>query len=289
MLLAFLAAEAMTISSTPPADQPLVDLKLLIGKQVTVGRMPLCSPGTYSPDLAHLGKQATVVDFRPNTKINPAALSLNRLPPLLRSQMIDAARGGRVIFKFDDGQTLDTCADLMQSQIVDGVTLAKGDSIASLAAQRKEPEQHIAEQMCPVIIIKASSSGANFGHMLVDNMVNSEFQRQLDQTMHGGVGKHYLDVAARNASEKPIVGLEFSAVYQNKLGDEVGSTSFIPQNARAIAPSAEVKSSIMDRNLAAQSGVGGVKVYVLRVKFQSGESWADNGSHSCSLEGTVKL
>jgi hypothetical protein len=51
------AAGAVATSKIPD------DLRLLAGKHVIVGRLPLCVPNSYATNMAYTGKSATVISF----------------------------------------------------------------------------------------------------------------------------------------------------------------------------------------------------------------------------------
>jgi hypothetical protein len=123
---------------------------------------------------------------------------------------------------------------------------------------------------------------------MADGMTNSEFQRQLDQTTHGGRSKHYLDMRMRNNGSKPVAAVESVVIYANKMGDETTRDTLVSQNTKPIKPGAELKSYAMDRSESAQNGVGEVTLYVSRVRFEDGNFWTDNGSHSCALTNKAK-
>lgn len=64
----------------------------------------------------------------------------------------------------------------------------------------------------------------------------ANFQRQLDETAHGGHGKHYLDMRMRNNSSKPVAGIESVVLYSNKMGDETLRDTLDSQNTKPIKP-----------------------------------------------------
>jgi hypothetical protein len=90
-----------------------VDPASLVGKRVNVGRLPLCQPGTYTVDLAHAGKQATVVDAKPN-KMMPALSrsGMSALTPEMRAIIEDQQQAVTLLLQFDDGMTFDSCAPI---------------------------------------------------------------------------------------------------------------------------------------------------------------------------------
>ena len=65
---------APAVTSPAPADAAPTprlpdDLNLLVGKNVIVGRLPLCVPNSYTANLAYAGKPATVVSYTPNAAL----------------------------------------------------------------------------------------------------------------------------------------------------------------------------------------------------------------------------
>jgi hypothetical protein len=294
--------------------QPIPDnLNLLVGKKVVIGRMPLCVPKTYNTNLTYSGKTATVVSFKPgNTpKISPSAM--NRMAPNMREQLLDLQKGGILLFRFEDGSQLDTCATMGQKTLSENLELAPGETIAAAAAQPASAASPSSQgvttasapglsttsltsaattpttpQECPVVVTKVTSGDGGFGHALAEGLTTSEFQRQLDQTAHGGHSKHYLDMRMRNNSSKPIAAIESVVVYTDKMGDETTRDTLVSQNTKPIKPGEEHKSYSMDRSERVQNGTGNVTLYISRVRFEDNTFWQDNGTHSCSLSNKVK-
>lgn len=290
-------ANGIVFAQSSLTEGSSVDWKQLVGKEVKVGRLPLCTPHTYSADLSRAGQMATIIDFQPSEIVFSDSMA-RRLPSNLQKTMEDAAHGGMVTFSFNDGTKLDTCGKLLQSQLTSEIDLKTGGNLplvkpeqllsppnASSATVREASSK---PESCPVRISRVASSGSNFGHMLIDQLTTSEFERQVDQVAHEGASKHYLDIKLINSSDKFIDGIELIAVYKNKLGDEISSQTIVPQNTKAVAPGKDVTAFAMDRSEVQQSGIGSVSVYVSRVKFASGELWQDNGSHGCISLGMVK-
>jgi hypothetical protein len=292
--------------------QPLPDnLNLLIGKKVVIGRIPLCVPKTFNTNLTYSGKTATVVSLKPGNmpRFSPSVLS--RMAPDMRAKMEDMQKGGILLFQFEDGIQLDSCAAMGPKMLSDNLELAPGETIAPPAAQpatsaaaQANPAALVSgapsaspapasatpstPQECPVVVTKVTSGDGGFGHALAEGMTTSEFQRQLDQTAHGGNSKHYLDMRMRNNSSKPIAAIESVVIYTNKMGDETTRDTLVSQNPKPIKPGEEHKSYSMDRSEKMQNGVGNVILFVSRVRFEDNTFWQDNGSHSCSLSSKVK-
>jgi hypothetical protein len=84
----------------------------LIGKKVNVHNIPLCQPGTNQADLAHAGKQATVVSAKPNTMPAMSPALTSRLPPDIRAMLDDQQKAATLLFQFADGAKLDTCTPI---------------------------------------------------------------------------------------------------------------------------------------------------------------------------------
>jgi hypothetical protein len=272
-------------ATTDPASTPGIpnDLNLLTGKKVIVGRIPLCVPNTYAVNMTYSGKLATVVSYVPNALLARNAANLNRFPPNMRVGMDDARRGGRLTFRFEDGTVLDTCGDLVLSQLAPNMQLAPGETIALPAT----PSGTLAAggpagppQQCPLTVM-ALSSGLSFGHALVDALTTSELERQIDSAQNGGAGKNYLDVRLRNDGQKAVKAFEYAAVYRNNMGDEMTSGTYVSQNTQPIKPGALTRAYTMDRAQRSQTGTGDVKVYITRIRFDDDTMWKDNGSHSC--------
>lgn len=272
-----------TQAPTDAAPEIPNDLKLLTGKKVIVGRVPLCVPNTYSANMTYGGKLATVVSYAPNALLARNAANLNRYPPNMRATMDDARRGGRLTFRFEDGTILDTCGDLTLSQLAPNMQLAPGETIAlpptpsgtlAAAGPAAPPQQ------CPLTVMSLSS-GLSLGHALVDALTTSEFERHIDSAQNGGADKNYLDVRLRNDSQKAIKTFEYSAVYRENMGDEMASGTYVSQNTRPIKPGAITRVYTMDRAERLQAGTGDVKVYISRIRFADDTMWEDNGSHSC--------
>lgn len=269
------------------------DLNLLVGKRVVVGRMPLCTPKTYSVNLSYAGRTAKVVSFTRNDSLDRVKGQLQSLPAPTQALMSDQMNGGLVLFEFGDGTRLDNCGNIGRSTIAAQLELAPGETIAlpdkaqtTFAAAREQSESlptygAAVPQKCPVIVV-GLSSGVSLTHMFVEALTTSEFERQVDETIHNGQTKHYLDVRVQNESEKRVSAFEFGTIYTNRMGDETTSATFVSQNPRAIKPGDVSKTSTMDRDPLAQTGSGQVKVYIGRIRFDDGSSWLDDGTRSCS-------
>lgn len=105
------------------------DLNLLIGKQVTVQRVPLCQPGTYTHVLAYAGKQAKVLSLKPSHITPLPQAVVDRLPPDARAFLDDARKAATILVQFEDGTQLDTCAPIGPSRLADYFELAPGQSL----------------------------------------------------------------------------------------------------------------------------------------------------------------
>jgi hypothetical protein len=270
----------------------LQDPAQLVGKQVNVQRLPLCQPGTYTVDLSHAGKQATVVSVKSNNRIPalpPRAVS--RLAPEMRAMIEDQQKAATLLLQFEDGTKLDSCAPLGPQMLVSYLELVPGQTLVPVS----HPAPTIAAastatnpQECPVAVTKVTSSEGGFGHAFADSLTTSEFERQLDKTTHEGRDKHYLDMRMRNNSLKRIRAIESVALYSNVMGDESIQDALVSQNTKPIKPGEEYKSYFMDRSLQSANGKGEVTVYIQRIRFEDGTFWQDNGSHSCALISQIK-
>lgn len=98
----------------------------LVGKKINVQRLPLCHPGTYTVDVAHSGKEATVVSAkRSGTPALPAS-ALNRLAPELRDLMLDQQKAALLLLQFEDGTKLDTCAPFGPKRLAQYIEVLPG-------------------------------------------------------------------------------------------------------------------------------------------------------------------
>jgi hypothetical protein len=233
-------------------DQPTIqDPSQLVGKEVNVQRMPLCQPGTYTADLAHAGKRAIVVSVKPNTAM-PALSSrvMSRLPPETRAMLEDQQKAATLLFQFEDGTKLDSCAPVGPSKLADYLELVPGQTLTQVP--QMTPMQPVSPaavfpQECPVAVVKVTSSQGGFGHSLSDTLTTSEYERQTDKVIHEGQERHYLDMRMLNKSAKPIRAIESVVVYSNVMGAESTHEPLVSQNQKPIKPGQEYKSYFMDR------------------------------------------
>jgi hypothetical protein len=125
LIIAFaVAAFGQELSITDPAQ--------LIGKKVIVLRgIPLCQPGTYNALIAYTGKQATVVSVKPGKHYKFDQAMLSRMPEQTRDILIDQQKAATVLFQFEDGKKLDTCAPMGPKALSDGLELVPGETLAS--------------------------------------------------------------------------------------------------------------------------------------------------------------
>jgi len=130
-----IVALALTVPVFGQEQQgPIQDATLLIGKQVIVQRAPLCQPGTYTVVLTYAGKQAKVISLKPS-KIAPLSQTiLDRLTPEARAMIENARKATTILFQFEDGTQLDTCAPIGPDKLSDYFELAPGQTIASADA-----------------------------------------------------------------------------------------------------------------------------------------------------------
>src|SRR5271169_5458197 len=112
---------------------PMQDLSSLVGKQVTVQRMPLCQPGTYTYLLTYAGKQATVISLKPANIAHLSEGTMSRLPPETRSMLEDQQKAATILVKFDDGTQLDSCGPVAPSKLSDYFELVPGQTVPPVA------------------------------------------------------------------------------------------------------------------------------------------------------------
>jgi hypothetical protein len=120
-------------------QQPIQDLNLLIGKQVTVQRKPLCQPGTYTVVLAYAGKQAKVISLKPSTHAPLSKSVMDKLPPETRSMLEDAWKAATVLVQFEDGMQLDSCAPVRPSRLSDYFELVPDQTLQAVVQASSTP------------------------------------------------------------------------------------------------------------------------------------------------------
>jgi hypothetical protein len=93
------------------AQQPVTDLKSLVGMKAIAQRMPLYEPGTYKaiPN-TYAGQQVTIIAFKPMAmpKIALGSEQLARLNVQQRAAIRDTQNMGTLVVQFADGTKADT-------------------------------------------------------------------------------------------------------------------------------------------------------------------------------------
>jgi hypothetical protein len=214
------------------------------------------------------------------------------MPPESRALIEDQRKAATLLFQFEDGTKLDTCAPIGPQRLADGLELLPGQNLQPVAQPTTPavPTSTVftTPQDCPVTVTKVSSSDGGFGHGLFDAMTTSEFERQMDKTLNGVKSKHYLDMRMRSVSPKNIRAVESVVIYSNAMGDESSSDTLVTQNDKVIKAGQEYKSYFMDRSSQSANGRGDVTIYIQRIRFEDNSFWQDNGSHSCKLTSPIK-
>jgi hypothetical protein len=307
LLVSLLAASSAALAQADPPRGP-EDLDLWVGKRVVVGRLPLCRPKTLDVDVAYMGKPASIVSLKGSQVADLPAATRRQMAPSVLAQIDDTRKGGILVFRFDDGVVLDSCVELGFAKLTSELELAPGEvwpdppalptamANATSTATATTPAESqggasavaTAPQQCPVAVIRLKSGNGGLRQAFVDALTTSEFQRQLDETTHDGVARHYLEVTLRNTSDKAIDAIEDVAIYTDKMGDETARDTLLSQNTRPIAPGKEERASVMDRESMVANGIGQVTLYVSRVRFSDGTFWRDDGSQSCAASSRAK-
>lgn len=271
MLALLLLTVPQAISPALPSDAMPSDLSLLVGKQVIVGRLPLCVPKSYTPDLSYAGKPAVVVSFRPNPAFAHSGSTIWRMPTNMRALIEDARHGGVLTFRFADGVERDTCVDQTVSQLTPNLEPAPGETFATASTAVTSTSGEV--KRCPLTVIKVTS-GLPLGHAIANAIAGG-----------GPSANNFLDLQVRNDAARSVRAFEYTAVYRNSMGDEVDSTTLVSQNAKPIAPGDVARTSSMDAWERGRVGRGDVLVYINRIRFADNAVWSDDGSRSCA--GTV--
>ena len=115
--------------------QEIQDANQLLDKKVVILRMPLCEPGTFTTNLSYAGKTGLVISVKPSKsyKFSPSVLA--RMTPEARAMLEDQQKAATVLFQFEDGKRLDTCAPIGPRRLSEYFELAEGETLASAPAQ----------------------------------------------------------------------------------------------------------------------------------------------------------
>jgi hypothetical protein len=160
-------------------QEPIQGLDLLIGKQVTVQRVALCQPGTYSVVLSYAGKQAKVASIKPSKIASLSQGIMDRLPPETRAIMEDTRKAATILVQFDDGTQLDTCGPIGPSKLSDYFELAPGQALQAAVRDPKAPavtSSPVAPPLTPPDVlsddgVKLALSGKGRDHwVLIEDM-----------------------------------------------------------------------------------------------------------------------
>src|SRR5205809_2103476 len=152
-LLSLLLLLAAPRSFGQEQSSPIQDPAQLVGKQVIVHRMPLCQPGTYTVDLAHAGKQATVMSAKPIKFPPMSQRALNRLTPEMRAMIEDQRKAATLMLQFEDGAKFDTCAPFGPNKLAEYLDVVPGQIQEPVAPASPYPAAASAStipQECPV-------------------------------------------------------------------------------------------------------------------------------------------
>lgn len=287
------------------AQGQLTDLKSLIGRKAVAQRMPFYQPGTFQtiPN-TYAGQTVTIIDAKPSAMFASipklTARQMASLPPQSRENIENVRNAAVLVVQFADGTKADTGSmPVMASTLpsyLEVIADPQGSSgpvvVAPVAAPAMNPSSGSAialtKQECPVVVTKASSTNGGFGHAFADSLTKSEFERAVEKANNGGNDPHYLDVRMHNGSDKPIRAIEAFAVYSNSMGDEGERTSLLTQNNKGIKPGGEYKCYAVDTSVRSANGIGDVRVFVARIRFEDDTFWQDDGSQSCSLTARIK-
>jgi hypothetical protein len=139
LIVAPLAAQDTQQSEPQPIQ--IQDPAQLLGKKVIIGRGTfVCQPNTYTVDTSRSGKLATVVSVTPKRGSSLSQSQLSRMPEQMREMMLDQQKAATIVYQFEDGKKLDSCAPLGPKALSEGqaglggLLLAPGETLASAPA-----------------------------------------------------------------------------------------------------------------------------------------------------------
>src|SRR6266436_5657065 len=110
-------------------QQPIQDLKTLVGKQVIVQRIPLCKPGSYTTVLTYNGKVAKIISLKPFHITRLPEQTLSKMTPEARAMIEDAQKSATILLEFEDGTRLESCAPVGPKNLCDYFELVPGQTL----------------------------------------------------------------------------------------------------------------------------------------------------------------
>lgn len=110
--------------------------------------------------------------------------------------------------------------------------------------------------------------------------VTKAFTRGVYRESGGRLSFPSMVIHFTNVSDKVIVGTKFSAYYTNAVGDKRESVNTFT-TGDTVKPG---KSKRVEFNQYDTNSIKAPSVYVLKVKFQDGTTWEDDGKRSCIWE-----
>ena len=144
---------ATVFCATSFAQQPVTDLKALVGKKAIAQRMPLYEPGTYKaiPN-TYAGQEVTIIAFKamamPKITLGPEQLA--RLSAQQRAAIQDAQNAGTLVLEFADGTKADT-GTIMPSLLANYLELVEQPQSTSAVSAAAGPERPQVQLPGPVI------------------------------------------------------------------------------------------------------------------------------------------
>jgi hypothetical protein len=264
------AATLILFVATGFGQTTIQDLSSLVGKQVVVQRTALCQPGTFNAVLTYAGKTATVQTVTPKVMPKMPSGAMNRIPEGQMRELLEG-KGAIILFKFEDGTELDSCAAITPSTLSDFIALVPGQTLEPAPRPTTPNPPPTQPQDCPVSIANLTTGNSFKASMLVsmESQGNSR-----------SIGKSFLTVKYQNDSNKEVTGIRFRVSYFNSVQEIQHVSDVITPTGAKLKP--KKSFSVVQPDWVF---VGTEKMqlagWVDKVVFADGTSWSDGGTHAC--------
>ena len=269
-VLALAVAALILFVATGFGQTNIQDVSSLVGKQVVVQRTGLCQPGTFNAVLSYAGKTATVLAVTPKNMPQIPQSAMNRIPQGQMRELLEG-KGAILLFKFEDGTELDSCAAITPSTMSDFLALVPGQTIEPAPRPITSNAPPTQPQDCPVSIANLTTGNSFKASMLVS---------MESQGSSRSIGKSFLTVKYQNDSSKEVTGIRFRVSYFNSVQEVQHVSDVITPTGAKLKP--KKSFSVVQPDWVF---VGTEKMqlagWVDKVVFADGTSWIDDGTHAC--------
>jgi hypothetical protein len=286
------AAILLTCIAACGQAQTTTDMKMLIGREAVVQRIPFYQPGTYQmiPN-TYAGQTVTIIDVKPSAMFASiprlTAGQMASLPPQSRENIENVRNAAILVVQFADGTKADTGPmPVMPSnlssylEVIGHPAASSLAVVASVAATATNPSaslgqaQTATKQDCPLKLTKIKYAG--FGTGLAAAMLGMTNQY---------VPTEAYEIHVTNQSDKETRVIEIITQFFNPMGD-VAYTSDGDLVQTKLKPGKSTITLGTTPLGILTSNAPSMRAWVTRIKFKDGSFWTDDGSQSCAIEST---